>query len=76
MGTLSNVSLDKFRAFLKESGLTCVRTTGGHEVWSKSGMSRPVIIQTHVDPVPEFILKNDLRNMGKTRKDLEIFLVK
>ena len=74
MGTLSNVSLDKFRAFLKANELTCVRTTGGHEVWSKSGMLRPVIIQTHVDPVPEFILKNDLRNMGKTRKDLEEFM--
>ena len=76
MGTISNVSLDKFRAFLKENGFACIRIKGGHELWSKSGMLRPVIIQTHVDPVPEFILKNGLRNMDKTRKELELFLSK
>ena len=69
-------TLPKLRGSLREEGLTCIRTIGGHEVWSKSGLLRPVIIQTHIDPIPEFILKNNLRNMGKTRKEFEEFLWK
>ena len=30
----------------------------------KSGMLRPVIFQTHNDPIPEFIIKNNLRTLG------------
>ena len=74
MGTLSNITIERFRDYLRENGLTCIRVTGGHEVWSKDGLSRPVIIQTHIDPIPEFILKNNLRNIGKTRKEFEEFM--
>ena len=74
MGTLSNITIDKFRQFLMANGLSCVRVSGGHEVWSKEGLLRPVIIQTHIDPIPEFILKNNLRNIGKTRKEFESFI--
>ena len=49
MGTLSNITIERFRDYLRENELTCIRVTGGHEVWSKDGLSRPVIIQTHID---------------------------
>ena len=38
----------------------------------KNGKKRAVwsiILQTHIDPVPEFIVKNNLRTLGLTRKD-------
>ena len=35
----------------------------------KGGCLRSVIIQTHIEPIPEFVLKNNLRTLGLTRKD-------
>ncbi|MGB1000227.1 MAG: hypothetical protein ACPGVE_07820 [Flavobacteriales bacterium] len=40
---------------------------GGHEKWSKSEMDRPITIQTHIDPVPEFIVKQVLRHLNMDR---------
>ena len=37
-------------------------------------MRRPVTLQTHVDPVPEFIVKNSLRNMNATKDNYIEFL--
>lgn len=42
---------------------------GGHEKWSRKDLLRPVTIQTHIDPVPEFIIANVLRNIGMSRDD-------
>ena len=77
---LSNISLTLFREFLKDSG--CIRLPdknagrGGHEKWQKEGCLRPVILQSHIDPVPEFILKNNLRTLGLTRDDFINWLKK
>lgn len=64
MKKLSNISLKEFRAALTFLGLKKVRTKGGHEAWMKDGMTRPVIFQTHVDPIPESIVQNCLRTIG------------
>lgn len=66
---LSNVSLAQFRLFLFDIGCARVSTEGGHEKWKKDGCLRSVILQTHIDHVPEFIVKNNLRTLGLTRKD-------
>ncbi|MBI1781428.1 MAG: type II toxin-antitoxin system HicA family toxin [Sphingobacteriales bacterium] len=55
-------------------GLNYIRTSGGHEIWSAKGLTSPVVLQTHIDPVPEFIIKNNLRTIGKTEEDLLTFL--
>ena len=49
---LSNISLSDFRTFLFEVGCTRVSTEGGHEKWTKQGLTRPVTLQTHIDSVP------------------------
>ena len=57
---LSNITVKKFRKFLQSERLNLIKDSkgrGGHEKWSKSELSRPIIIQTHIDPVPEFIVK-------------------
>ena len=69
MRSLSNISVAEFRAVLSILGLSLVRTKGGHEAWMKAGMLRPVIFQTHVEPVPEFVVRNNLRNMGVSRQE-------
>lgn len=69
---LSNISVKDFRIFLKGQGLTLIKSSkdrGGHEKWSKSGMERPITIQTHVDPVPVFIVKQVLRHLNMSRSD-------
>ena len=69
---LSNIPLKDFRKFLSNQGLNIIKTTkgrGGHEKWSKSGMDRPITIQTHIDPVPEFIVKQVIRHLEMNRND-------
>ncbi len=50
-------------------GCVCNRTTDRHEHWSRSDRLRPITIQTHVDPVPEFIIQNALKQLSLTKKD-------
>lgn len=66
---LSNVSLDDYRDFLIKVGCKNISTEGGHEKWSRKDLLRPIIVQTHIDPVPEFIIKNALRNLGLSKQD-------
>lgn len=66
---LSNVSLDDYREFLIKAGCKKIGTEGGHEKWSRKDLLRPIIVQTHIDPVPEFIIKNALRNLGVSKQD-------
>jgi len=74
MGTLQNVPLSDFFKFLKYQGWNYARTTGGHEIWKKAGAIRPLVIQTHVDPVPIHVLKNNLQTMGIISQELIDFL--
>jgi predicted RNA binding protein YcfA (HicA-like mRNA interferase family) len=69
MRNLANISVKEFRAILLLLGLEKVRTKGGHETWMKKGMTRPVIFQNHVDPIPEFIIRNNLRNLGLSKDE-------
>ena len=64
---LSNVSLAQFRQFLFDVGCSRISVEGGHEKWRKDGCLRSVILQTHIDPVPEFIVRNNLRTLGLNR---------
>ena len=71
---LKNIPIRVFREFLTRKGLKCIRTNGGHEIWARHDLARPVILQTHVDPVPEFIVKNNLRTIGATSADFFDFM--
>lgn len=42
----------------------------------RHGMTRPVNIQTHVVPIPEFIVRNDLKNKGISKQDFPELLDK
>ena len=69
---LSNIALKDFRKFLASQGLTVIKDSrgrGGHEKWSKLELDRPITLQTHVDPVPEFIVKQVLRHLGTSRNE-------
>ena len=67
--TLRNISLRDYRTFLERIGCQCNRHKGGHEHWTRKDLNRPVTFQTHIDPIPEFIIKNGLRTLGLTKED-------
>ncbi len=69
---LSNIPLKDFRRFLQSQGLNMIKSSkgrGGHEKWSCVDLDRPITIQTHIDPVPEFIVKQVLRHLEMTRSE-------
>ena len=69
---LSNIPLKDFRKFLKNQGLNIIKLSkgrGGHEKWSRADLDRPITIQTHIDPIPEFIVKQVLRHLEMTREE-------
>jgi len=66
---LSNVPLYDYRCFLSKVGCNLSGIEGGHEKWTRKDLTRPIIVQTHESPVPEFIIRNALRNLNLTKKD-------
>ncbi len=72
--SLKNIKLSTFQKFLEFKGLKKIRTTGGHEVWSRADLTRPVIIQSHIDPIPDFVIKSNLRTMNTDKQELIEFL--
>lgn len=68
---ISNLSLATVRKLLSKKGCKHIRTKGGHETWTRTDLLRPIIIQTHVDPVPSFIVQQILRTLDMDRDDLK-----
>lgn len=59
------------RKILIHQGCKCIGNDKGHEKYSKRSLLRPIVIQNHIDPVPEFIVKQIMRTLGLKNKDLE-----
>ena len=55
--SIRNVSVNDFKRFLLHHGLKQIRINDGHEIWCGKELTRPVVFQTHKDPVPLFIIK-------------------
>ncbi len=43
-------------------------------MWSKEGLLRNVVFQTHKEPLPEDIVVNNLRTIGVSKKEFEDLL--
>ena len=51
-----------------------IRHDKGHEKYAKKSLTRPIVIQDHIDPVPEFIVKQIMRTLGLGNEDMERIL--
>lgn len=71
---LKNIPLRDCRKLLLEAGCRCNRTTGGHEHWTRSDLMRPITIQTHIDPVPERIMKQIIKVLDLDKDQLKKYL--
>ncbi|MBQ4376512.1 MAG: type II toxin-antitoxin system HicA family toxin [Bacteroidales bacterium] len=76
MKKLSNITLKEFRSILTALGLHKMRTKGGHEAWVREGLKRTVIIQTHVDPVSELVVRKTINDLGISREEFIALLEK
>ena len=63
MANIKNISFKLIRKWLYSQGCKDIRITGGHEVWSRSDLLRPLILQTHIDPVPPRIIRQFLKHL-------------
>lgn len=71
---IKNITIAEYRSFLKHHGLINKRTKGGHEIWSRKGLTRPICIQTHITPIPERIIRQGLRTLDLSQKDIIDFI--
>ena len=74
MPRYKNISLKTIRYYLIWKNLKHIRTSGGHEIWGGKCLQRPIVLQTHIDPVPDFIVKQILRALNETNDGFESFL--
>lgn len=71
---LSNIPLTTIIWFLEHQGLKHIKTEGGHAKYTRHDLRRPIIIQTHISPVPEFIVKQLLKHLNFTKKSFNEYL--
>lgn len=69
-----NLPLAIVRKILQHQGCNLIRSEKGHEKYSKQSLTRPIVIQNHIDPVPEFIVKQIMRTLGLKNEDMEKIL--
>ena len=58
----------RLRKIFEKAGFKCVRIEGDHYVYIKQGIMRPVVIPDWPE-VPVFIIKNNMRTAGMSRKE-------
>ena len=62
-------------AALLRAGFTEDRTSGDHVVLAKPGLARPVIVPLY-NELPDFIVSNNLRTAGISRKEYLVLMGK
>ena len=72
---LTNITPVELQAFLETRGCKCTRTTGGHEHWTRSDLSRPLTFSSYITPEPIFVINNLLRLLGLGVDDFFEYLV-
>jgi predicted RNA binding protein YcfA (HicA-like mRNA interferase family) len=73
MGNLGAISWRVFEKFLIEQGCLFKRMKGDHRVYTKNGLKRPLIVPQY-NPLPPFIILNNLRVLGVSKEDLLNFI--
>ncbi len=75
MSRIIPIPASRLRKVFEKAGFKCVRIEGDHFVYTKEGVSRPVVIPNWKE-VPVFIIKNNLRTAGISREEYFTLLEK
>ena len=73
MGKLPVVSWRRFERFLIHVDCRFVRQKGSHRIYHRDGLIRPLVVPEY-DPLPDFIVKNNLRILGISADDFDRIL--
>jgi len=66
---LRNISISQFESFLELVHCKFIKSEKGHCKYTRADLNRPIIFQNHIDPIPEFIIKNNLRLFPYNKDD-------
>jgi hypothetical protein len=66
---LRNISISQFESFLELVHCKFIKNEKGHCKYTRADLNRPIIFQNHIDPIPEFIVKNNLRLFPYSKDD-------
>jgi len=65
---ITPVSARRLQRLFEKAGFKCVRSEDDHNVYTKKGVTRPIVIPDWPE-VPVFIIKNNLRSAGISREE-------
>jgi predicted RNA binding protein YcfA (HicA-like mRNA interferase family) len=68
MGELGSIGWKRFESFLIDHGCRFKRIKGDHRIYAKDGIRRPLVVPMY-DPLPPFIILNNLRVLGISKED-------
>ncbi len=68
MPALTPVKWRDFEKFLIFVGCNFKRQSGGHRIYTRAGLKRPIVISAHGN-VPVFVIRNNLRLLGITPQE-------
>lgn len=75
MPALTPVKLKDFERFLLFVGCTFKRQSGGHRIYNRVGLKRPIVIPAH-GAIPVFVIRNNIRLLGITPESYSEILKK
>ena len=75
MNRITPLPYQKLSRVFELAGFILARQEGDHRVYTKSGVSRPIVIPCY-RAVPVFIILNNLRTAGISREEFFILLSK
>ena len=67
MAGIGGIHWKRFEKFLLAEGCKFIREKGDHRVYSKAGITRPVIVPR--DTLPPHVVLNNLRTLGISRRE-------
>jgi predicted RNA binding protein YcfA (HicA-like mRNA interferase family) len=68
MPRITPIPARRLRGLFEKAGFQYVRKEGDHYVYTKEGVTRPILIPDYPE-VPVFIIKNNLRSAGINREE-------
>ena len=68
MPRITPIHYRKLAKIFEKKGFELLRTEGDHLIYDKKGILRPVVIPKYKE-VPEFIILNNLKTAGISRKE-------
>jgi len=63
-----SISSSRLRKVFEKAGFQCVRIEGDHFVYTRPGLSRPIVIPDWPE-VPVFIIRSNLRTANISREE-------